>query len=92
MILFLGLPEIVEAADYHLSNLIIDAEIEEDGDLHVRELLVQKGTFNGYERDILYANSRLMSGTSFANNAIYNASGIENMEIRGKYVNNVTFL
>lgn len=89
--LFLVSPFMVYAADYDITDFLIQSEILENGDLKVQELIVLDGTFNGYERDILYANSSLMNNGDFANNSLYNASYISNMEIKAKYVNSVSF-
>lgn len=81
----------VRAVDYNITDFLVQSEILENGDLKVQELIVLDGTFNGYERDILYANSKLASDGDFANNSLYNASDITNMEIKAKYVDDVSF-
>lgn len=89
LFIFLASPFIVNAADYDITDFYVKANILQNGDLEVNELIVLDGDFNGYERDILYANSNL-SGGDFANNKIYNASNITDMEIKAKYVNSVS--
>ena len=89
--LFLFSPFIVSAADYDITNFIVDAYILENGDMEVNELIVLDGTFNGYERDILYANEVLVDSNDFENNSIYNATNITNMVIGAKYVEDVYF-
>lgn len=91
LFLFLVSPFMVSAAEYEITDFLVQSEILENGDLRVQELIVLDGTFNGYERDILYANSKLSSDGDFANNSLYNATNITNMEIRAKYVNSVSF-
>lgn len=89
LFLFLVSPFIVKAADYDITDFYVKANILTNGDLEVNELIVLDGDFNGYERDILYANSNL-SGGDFANNRLYNASNITDVEIKAKYVNYVS--
>lgn len=89
LILFLVFPFVVNAADYDITDFYVKANILQNGDLEVNELIVLDGDFNGYERDILYANSNLNSG-DFANNRLYNASDITDVEIRAKYVDSVS--
>lgn len=90
--LFLSIPLFVDASavDYKIKHYYINADIVESGNLEVTELIVLKGSFNGYIRDIVYQNKNLGS-TGFENNRIYNASGIEIIDISAKKVNNVTF-
>ncbi len=78
---FLCLPLVSLAADYDIKHFYIDASIQENGDMNVEELIVLKGTFNGYERDILYQSDY----------DDYNASNIENLNIYAKHVSNVSF-
>jgi uncharacterized membrane protein len=81
--------------DYDITNYYIKANILENGDMEVNELIVMDGTFNGYEREITYKNSVLDNYSSdtidFEHDAIYNASGISNYECYAKYVNSVSF-
>ena len=51
--------------------------------MNVSELIVLKGSFNGYERDLLYYNP-LADSTM-------NASGIENITVKAKYIDDVSF-
>lgn len=79
-----------EKVNYKINHYYINANILEDGDLEVTELIVLKGTFNGYVRELFYKNAKLASN-GYENNAIYNASGIEITDISAKKVNNVSF-
>lgn len=90
--LFLFLPLGVKASDvdYAIKNYYIDANILEDGDLEVTELIVLKGNFNGYIRDIVYQNSRL-GNSGYENNRIYNASDIQIVDVSAKKVSSVSF-
>ena len=81
--MFLCFPITVLAADYKITNYYIDAKVLENGDMNVSELIVLKGSFNGYERDLLYYNP-LADSTM-------NASGIENITVKAKYIDDVSF-
>ena len=84
-------PLFVKAASVEVTDYLVDAYILENGDVEVHELIVADGTFNWFERDLLYANSALSSGDSFANNEIYNATDITDLEVKAKEVNAVSF-
>lgn len=90
LLLFL-VPVFVKAASVEVTDYLVDAYILENGDVEVHELVVADGTFNYFERDLLYANSALSSKDSFANNAIYNATDITSVEVRAKEVDTVSF-
>ena len=92
-ILVLFFPCIVNAdeVNYDITNFLVESNILDNGDLHVKELIVLDGNFNGYERDILYANEILEEGESFANNILYNALDITNLTIKAKYVKDVSY-
>lgn len=78
---FLIIPLSVLGAEYDIKHFYIDANIKTNGDMEVLELIVLKGTFNGYERDLFYKSG---SGN-------YNASNIENLSISAKNVDSVSF-
>ena len=92
LLVLLLTPTIVnaESVNYKITDFYVDAEIDIAGSMNVKELLVMEGTFNGYERDIIYKNTRLGSyeegDIDFSNSAIYNGSGITNVEILAKYI------
>lgn len=90
--LFLFLPLGVKASDvdYAIRNYYINANILEDGNLEVTELIVLKGDFNGYIRDIVYQNNKL-GNSGYENNRIYNASDIQIVDVSAKKVSNVSF-
>lgn len=73
------------SVDYDITDFLIDAQIEENGDMFVKELIVLDGEFNGYIRELQYQNPKLQNYTkgniNFANSAIYNATGIKNVTI-----------
>ncbi len=76
MLSFLLLPVLVSGAEYDIEHFYIDATLKTNGDMDVSELIVLDGTFNGYERDIVYS----------LNDNDYNALGITNLRIYGKEV------
>jgi uncharacterized membrane protein len=93
-ILIFLIPIIVKASsiNYDITNFLIDATIEENGDLSVQELIVLDGNFNGYVRELQYKNSKLedyeLGNINFANSAIYNAEGIKNVVLKTRNVTN----
>ncbi len=88
IVLLLIIPIGVKAADidYTISNQYIKADIEENGDLTIQELVVLDGTFNGYEKTLMYANSLLED-----EEAIYNARSLSLISLKAKYVSDVSF-
>ena len=74
--------------NYDVTDVYIDATILTNGDLQVKELIVLDGTFNGYERDLVYRNRNLKSNETidFSQDAIYNASGIEDVSVAAKTI------
>ena len=92
IILLLVLPIKVYAANYEITDQLIEADILNNGDLKITELIVMDGTFNGYEKTLSYKNELLEDDyTSASNNSIYNATDLELLEVRGKYVKEVDF-
>ncbi len=92
LILLLSLPLNVKAADYKITDQFIEANILSNGDLEVTELIVMDGTFNGYEKTLTYANSSLDDDYTYDYNSnIYNAYGLNLLDIKAKYVSNVSF-
>ena len=69
--------------DYDITDYYINANILENGDCEVSEMIALKGTFNGYIRDILYRNS-LLNDDNFASSSRYNASNLEIIKIEAK--------
>lgn len=72
IITFICLPLVSLAADYDIKHFYIDATLQENGDMDVQELVVMKGTFNGYE-----------VGIEYNTNSIYGASYMDNVSIYG---------
>ena len=72
IITFMWLPLVSSAADYDIKHFYIDATLQENGDMDVQELVVMKGTFNGYE-----------VGIEYNTNSIYGASYMDNVSIYG---------
>ena len=82
-----------DTVDYDITNYYIDADILENGDLRVKELIVLDGSFNGYEREIAYTNSKLIhhNPVDLEHDAIYNAEGITDYKAYAKHVKNVSW-
>lgn len=84
------IPSVVSASsiNYDITNFFIDAEIMENGNMNMKELIVLDGSFNGYIRELEYKNSKLNEyipgEINFANSAIYNATGISNIKLFSK--------
>jgi len=93
LVIFLFTPLMVSASDIEVkvTNFFVDAYILENGDMQVNELIVAKGNYNWYERDLLFKNNDLDISNNYENNAIYNASDISNILIKAKSVSNVSF-
>lgn len=88
--IFLCMPVLVcaseidpEDVNYKINHFFVNADIQENGDVYVTELISLKGTFNGYERDLVYKNNN--------SNNIYNAGGFTLLEIAAKKESNVSF-
>lgn len=82
-----------EDIEYDITDYYIKANILNNGDLEVNELIVLDGTFNGYEREVAFKNLALNSydDINFEHDAIYNANGISNYKVQAKNVNKVSF-
>ena len=95
IIIILLSPLIVNAdVDYEITDYYIESHILENGDMKIKELFVLDGSFNGYERDIVYTNYSLdifEDEMDFSNSAIYNADGIYDVSIKAKYIDAVDF-
>ncbi|NLL44235.1 MAG: DUF2207 domain-containing protein [Mollicutes bacterium] len=79
-----------------ITNYYIDATVLENGDLHIKELFVLNGEFNGFERIINYINPYAPgfdgSINSFRGSDIYNADDIELLSIKNINIDeNVNF-
>ena len=70
------IPSLVTASsiNYDITDFLIDAEIQSDGSVDVKELIVLDGNFNGYIRELQYKNPKLKEYTpgqiNFSNSAI----------------------
>jgi len=82
-----------EDIDYDITDYYVKANILDNGDMEVNEIIVLDGTFNGYERDIAFKNNKLSYSTdmNYEADEIYNATGISNYSTYAKYVNDVNF-
>lgn len=85
--LFICLPiaNAVSDVNYDVEEILIDANLDKEGNLNVKEIIVLDGSFNGYIRDLVYKNYNLNSfdGTkeSFYQSDIYNGSNIELIKV-----------
>lgn len=85
--LFICLPiaNAVSDVNYDVKEILIDANLDKEGNLNVKEIIVLDGSFNGYIRDLVYKNYNLNSfdGTkeSFYQSDIYNGSNIELIKV-----------
>lgn len=79
--------------DYDITDYYVKANILDNGDMEVNEIIVLDGTFNGYERDIAFKNNNLNHSESmnYEVDAIYNATGIFNYSTYAKYVSDIDF-
>lgn len=77
LVLFILFPLSVLGVNYDIKHFYQEATILENGDVEVRELIVLKGNFNGYERDLVYGGSL---------KPIYNARDITDVKISAKPV------
>ncbi len=77
--------------DYDITDYYITSDIEVAGGLKIKELIVLDGTFNGYERNIVYRNDSLeewkAGDVNFEKSSIYNAVGIDNLKVAAMKVN-----
>ncbi len=85
LIALLFIPSNVKAYNAGISNYYIDATIQENGDVHVKELFVLTGEFNGFERIVNYRNASApdfyTTSNPFGGSDIYNGNGIELVKI-----------
>ena len=54
ILLFLFMTNSKAYVDYDITDYLIDANVLENGDLNIKELIVLNGEFHGYIRDIMY--------------------------------------
>ncbi|MEG1506678.1 MAG: DUF2207 domain-containing protein [Bacilli bacterium] len=78
LVMFLLMPLTALAVNYDITDYYIEANLLENGDASVKELMVLDGTFNGYEMNLFYNTD----------NSIYNASNITNVKVSGKTITN----
>lgn len=93
ILLFTPLFVYAEDIDYDITDYYVKANILDDGNMEVSEIIVLDGTFNGYERDIAFKNNNLMysSDMNYESDEIYNATGISNYSAYAKYISDVNF-
>ncbi len=85
-LLLLLVPIFVHAeVDYEITDYYISSEIEIAGGIKIKELIVLDGTFNGYQRDIVFKNSSLpqweAGNINFEKSSIYGGNSLENLKV-----------
>ena len=67
------------------STYYIEADIQSNGDMNVKELKILDGEYNGISTTLRYMNNNLRTFTGveedFDGSSIYNATGIENIKV-----------
>ena len=97
LFLILFIPCVVNAKvddpDYKVKAMYVDATILENGSMNVKELIVLKGDFNGYERELLVNNKNLIATDkfNFEKNAVYNPSSIDVLSVSAKEIDDLEF-
>ena len=86
LLLFL-VPTMVSAASYEITDYYIQAEVLNNGDMKVEEILVLDGTFNGYERDLDY---EVELNDGYDTSSLYQAHGISDITVEAKYIDSFT--
>lgn len=86
LLLFL-VPTMVSAASYEITDYYIRAEVLNNGDMKVEEILVLDGTFNGYERDLDY---EVELNDGYDTSSLYQAHGISDITVEAKYIDSFT--
>ncbi len=81
LLCFLTFPLFASAANYDIKHYYINATLEENGDMSVEELIVMKGTFNGYEVGIEYNTNDSYSASSMEDVSIYGSTNISESDI-----------
>lgn len=86
LLLFL-VPSLVSAASYEITDYYIQAEVLNNGDMQVEEILVLDGTFNGYEKDLDY---EVELDDGYDTTSLYQAHGISDITVEAKYIDSFT--
>lgn len=90
-LLCMFLPFKIHAYEEGISNYYIDMTVKSNGNLHIKELIVLNGQFNGFERIINYKNNRLNSFdgslNSFNGSDLYNGTDINLISIKNLDIN-----
>lgn len=81
LLCFLTFPLFASAANYDIKHYYINATLEDNGDMSVEELIVMKGTFNGYEVGIEYNTNDSYSASSMEDIKIFGNTNIDEEDI-----------
>lgn len=77
----------VQAADYGIEKYYVDATVETNGDLRVKEAFHMNGSYNGFERVIKFKNDQArpfdQAANEFGGSTIHNGNGIILNKIMG---------
>lgn len=89
LFILLFIPIYVNA--YGIENYYIDAEIQDNGDLIVSEYFNLTGSFNGFERIILFKNDDAYDFnpnlSSYGGSSLHNGNGLDILEVRAVDIN-----
>ncbi|MBR1817828.1 MAG: DUF2207 domain-containing protein [Bacilli bacterium] len=82
-IFFFGMFTVDASSKNEVLYNYIDATVQSNGDISVKELVVVSGTIEDYHKSLLYRNSRLEKHDEidYLRDAIYNATSIEDISI-----------
>ena len=82
-IFFFGMFTVDASSKNEVLYNYIDATVQSNGDVSVKELVVVSGTIEDYHKSLLYRNSRLEKHDEidYLRDAIYNATSIEDISI-----------
>ena len=71
------------AASYDIETMLVDASIQENGDMEIKELIVVNGNFTSFQRSLTYKDSRLESHEppKIYDDAIYNGTGLKDVTV-----------
>ena len=81
LLCFFTFPLFASAANYDIKHYYINATLENNGDMSVEELIVMKGTFNGYEVGIEYNTNDSYSASAMEDVSIYGSTNINEKDI-----------
>ena len=82
----------VDDVEYDVEAMYVDATVSYDGSMEVKELIILDGSFNGFERNLLESNDKLISNEiNFEHSAIYNPGKIKVTNVSAVRLSNYDF-